>query len=146
MYCPTCRKKSLKELEVEETGVKVDVCKACRGIWFDAAELEGTVPVAAKRLGVPSGAPRTNRVCPRCRELLSTFPYPQTEITVDMCKRCRGLWLDKGELIQVRQVRSQLKKKGKLKEYALGGVKGTLRRFVDTALSVFNLREDSGAM
>ena len=35
--CPKC---GLELVEVEREAVKVDVCKACSGIWLDAGELE----------------------------------------------------------------------------------------------------------
>ena len=135
MDCPNCRTGTLGEYRVKGTGVKVDVCAQCRGIWFDGGELDGSVAVAAKELRVPSGAASTRRVCPRCNEPLYASKYPQTLVIVDMCKQCNGLWLDAGELTELQAVRSAMKRRGELEELApVTGAKGALLRFVDTAI------------
>jgi Zn-finger nucleic acid-binding protein len=66
---------------------------------------------------------------------LYTFPYPQTRVTIEMCKACRGLWLDAGEFKQIRQAREQLPSlEEPAQEADAGGVKGTLIRFIDAAI------------
>ena len=36
-------------------------------------------------------------ICPRCT-LASLDSRPRENVTVDVCPRCRGVWLDRGEL------------------------------------------------
>jgi len=105
-------------------------------VWFDAQELEAVMDVASKELDIPSKARESETLsCPRCLSRLFHFEYPQTLVRVDMCKECRGLWLDGGEFTEIKTIRKSLEKRGKLEEYALpGGVKGGLLRFIDAAI------------
>lgn len=136
MLCPKCRNTTLKRITVKGTGVKVDRCSRCRGIWFDAEELEAVLHVAAKELAVPSGAEKsTSLSCMRCDSPLFRFEYPQTYVQVDMCKKCRGLWLDSGELTEIKVVRRSLQESGDLEKFApVTGAKGHVLRFIDTAI------------
>lgn len=36
-------------------------------------------------------------ICPRCT-LASLDRRPREDVTIDVCLRCRGVWLDRGEL------------------------------------------------
>ncbi len=137
MRCPKCRNSSLEEVSVKSAGVRVDHCPRCKGVWFDAHELEAALDVAAKKLEIPSKARESESLsCPRCLSRLFHFQYPQTLVQVDMCKDCHGLWLDAGEFIEIKTIRQSLEKRGKLEEYALpGGVKGGLLRLIDTAIN-----------
>ena len=136
MKCPMCRTKTMKRHTVKGTAVKVDACGSCCGIWFDAEELERAVDVAAKALTVPSKTQPISRICPRCAEVLYQCKYPQTYVAIDMCKSCGGLWLERGELKEIRVVRARLKKKGILEEKApVTGVKGSLLGLIDSAIS-----------
>jgi hypothetical protein len=93
-------------LELDE--VEVDYCPNCRGVWLDAGELELVIDKTggqAATLGdvlqaegdAPADAPRR---CPRCRRRMR---QPNLEgggepVTVDVCPRGHGVWLDDGEL------------------------------------------------
>lgn len=119
MTCPRCQ---VSLSEVARAGVVADTCGTCRGLWLDRDELlamaasaggaqrsrkdgdrctgAGHVPTtrAGRRLSGTgeSGALR----CPRCGDVLC-----QTQrhgARVDECRRCRGVWLDDGELERVR--------------------------------------------
>jgi Zn-finger nucleic acid-binding protein len=138
MQCPKCPNSDLKEATVKSSGVRVDCCPLCRGVWFDAGELEAVLRVAAKELRVPPSAQKSVvHSCPRCHSSLYRFQYPQTYVKIEMCKRCGGLWLDAGEFNEIKAVRRALEKSGELEEYAQPtGVKGGLLRFIDTAIEV----------
>ena len=132
MVCPKCRKATLKEMQVGDIKTLVDQCRSCGGIWFDRKELEAIMDLAVKDLEIPSGAEDTNRACPRDFEALYAFKYPQTEVTVDMCRRCDGLWLDGGELTEIRKIRDQLAERGELKKGGRAkGLMGGLERLFD---------------
>jgi len=36
-------------------------------------------------------------VCPRCRTAVLD-PRSRADVTIDVCRSCRGIWLDRGEL------------------------------------------------
>ncbi len=132
MHCPKCSKATLAELHVGDARTAVDRCRSCGGIWFDRRELEVIMDIAARDLTIPSGAEETRRACPRDFEKLLTFRYPQTEVMVDMCRRCQGLWLDGGELTEICTIRKQLDQHGELNGNAPAtGVAGGLERLFD---------------
>ena len=113
MDCPKCK----GELEVKkaaEQKLEIDVCPECEGIWFDKKELGKMMPVARKKLEVHWKAARQDYLCPRCGLGLYEFKYPQTDVHVDMCKRCEGLWLDGGEFEAIEQTRQSLRQMGRL--------------------------------
>ena len=138
LRCPKCRQSVLKEVSPKNSDVCVDACPTCKGLWFDAKELNALLDVAVKDLKVPSDARREGPICPRCVKPLFAFKYPQTLVTIDLCKECGGLWLDSGEFREVKAVRARLAAEGKLDEHApVSGVKGALLRFLRSAMSGF---------
>jgi uncharacterized protein len=105
MLCPVCRDE-LVIVEFDE--VELDACPDCRGIWFDAQELQQLFEAA----GVPEHLhcleerleqlPRagSRRRCPRCggRIVPVRAPAAAHEVILDECPRGHGLWFDQGEL------------------------------------------------
>ena len=96
VQCPKCVTTELKEMRLEKAGITVHGCMRCKGIWFDAGELGKVMRVAAKDFRVPSHAEKSERLCPGCGKELYTFHYPQTYVTVEMCKKCKGLRRQRG--------------------------------------------------
>lgn len=108
MNCPSCEH-ALRQMEI--AGLTLDRCPQCGGYWLDDGELSalarrlsGLKPVSEwdarsiLRLPVP---PHKNpqRRCPRCRVILNNFNYCyNSNILLDRCPRCRGIWADAGEL------------------------------------------------
>lgn len=85
----------------------LDRCHACGAMWFDATELAAVLADKSKiaRLDVggdsnaAQGFAPGGRVCPRDGAALATVPHTsQTHIQVDLCRTCRGVLLDAGEL------------------------------------------------
>ena len=135
LRCPACGKAQLTEKTVTKAGAKVDLCSTCYGTWFDGCELESVSSVAVKHLAPPPTAEASERLCPRCEKPMSCFNYPQTLVTVDMCRKCRGIWLDGSELREIVTVREGLKKSGApLDAGEPGGVKGALIHLIDQAI------------
>ncbi len=95
--CPKCRDR-LYERRIKDSGIGVDVCPTCHGMWFDNRELEAALDLKAPERFVPREAPRSGRRCPGCRVFMSRFDYPETDVEVDMCEGGHGIWLDSGEL------------------------------------------------
>ena len=135
MHCPKCVKTSLKQYKVQKTDVVVDACARCKGVWFDEDELNEVLPVASKDLQLPSDAKPTRMTCPKCRIPLEAFNYPQTYVKIDMCRECKGLWLYRSELKEIRVVRRHLKKKGTIETHApVVGFKGDLLSWINGAI------------
>ncbi len=133
MNCPRCRDQKLRERTLN--GVRIDYCDGCEGIWFDAEELEQAEALAASGVDVPPDAKEGSCLCPKCHAVMYEFYYPQTYCSIDMCKKCKGLWLDAKELTEIRVVRGHHKKKGKLEKVAPPtGIKGALVNFVNSTL------------
>jgi len=106
MNCPACK---APLIVVERAGIELDYCLACKGLWFDAEELnllaqalklDVEVPdVATLPLAQTQEAPRR---CPRCRKKMDKVLMGEGEkVLLDRCKRGHGLWFDAGELRQV---------------------------------------------
>jgi Zn-finger nucleic acid-binding protein len=107
--------------------IEVDVCPACGGLWLDHGEIErlGRVdqaPVDTLRKSLTGGAPAglsdTTTSCPACPGTLREVKLGP--VRVDYCTKCKGIFLDKGEL-----------------DSALASVKGsTLEQVIALASSV----------
>ncbi|MHB0958415.1 MAG: zf-TFIIB domain-containing protein [Pirellulaceae bacterium] len=105
MLCPVCHEPMII---VEFGNIELDTCLSCRGLWFDAQELEqlferAGVPERICELELqlnrlPHAGPRRN--CPRCRSRLEPVRAPSLsgETILDECPRGDGLWFDQGEL------------------------------------------------
>ena len=114
MRCPKCQTDTLHATPIQGKAFMVETCSNCRGIWFDPAELKRLMTVAIDEVQIPERAETTSLACPKCAAALSRFDYPQTDILVEMCPACGGLWLDSGEMKQIRLIRESLDTKGDL--------------------------------
>lgn len=110
MNCPACENQLS---EMEAGGIKVDVCRACGGIWFDNFELmkvdEPHESAGEALLDIAGGESvevdhDRARSCPRCDDmsLRRHFFSPLKQVEVDECPGCGGIWLDVGELAALR--------------------------------------------
>lgn len=111
MKCPACGNTLLEAAFGE---VLLDVCAGgCGGIWFDKDELDRfdgsndqQIESIFKIERGPSKAFDLEAVrnCPRCPEqtLWRRYYDPQNSVVVDQCPNCSGIWLDVGELEQIR--------------------------------------------
>ena len=112
MKCP----KDSTELKpiTYEADVQVDACDTCGGMWLDQGELERVesnivndysealkrVPrgtINAMEMARQEAAP--DRTCPKCGGTMEKREHGYcSQIIVDVCPACRGVWLDRGEL------------------------------------------------
>jgi Zn-finger nucleic acid-binding protein len=95
-------------------GLAVDACRGgCGGIWFDNFELS-RVDEAKEKLGEVLAALefdpnavvlREKRPCPKCAgiTMLQHKFSREKPVTVDECPNCGGVWLDGGELAEIRR-------------------------------------------
>ena len=127
MKCPVCS----NELHEYNAGsIQVDICRdGCSGIWLDKSELEKCdeydEPFPQDLLRIRKIANvvidyNKVRSCPRCasQTLTRVVLDPEIRFEIDLCPKCKGNWLDIGELENIRRKQkkeSELNKR--LEEY-----------------------------
>lgn len=114
----------------------VDVCAKCGGVWFDKGELKlvvnqlivenkvkaanTTVPFT-KRMIEKTDQNEGYRTCPKCGLTMKKLNYAyDSNVFVDKCQGCEGIWTDKGEVKQIAQF---LKKDPQVQEIGVSLVK-----------------------
>lgn len=109
LICPNCKSDSLRQVTFHKT--RVERCDKCRGLWFDRDELSQTVAQDDKFLewfdidlwknkeGFEVVA--SQKLCPVCHKNLYQVDYNKSDIKVDICNSCRGIWLDRGEFKKI---------------------------------------------
>ncbi len=133
MDCPKCVGK-LQHKQVEN--VEIDVCFVCEGIWFDENELKKIITLDSQDFkhrsfdreefdgkeisGLRQELDKKEAVCPRCGngvKLVSKEYHGKNKINVDVCAKCNGIWLDGGEISELRK-RDLVDMKDKLDQHA----------------------------
>lgn len=110
MKCPNCKNQELSQ-KIKIGGIEIDMCPSCQGLWFEEDELRKTkdIKVAdAKWFDFDlwkeqSGfkISKTDKKCPICNEFVYVINYNDSDIEIDVCKKCHGIWLDKGEFKKI---------------------------------------------
>jgi membrane associated rhomboid family serine protease len=119
MKCPSC---ATRLREVKSRMVLIDVCPKCAGVWFDSGEFvdfvrsltedEEILPMIPRlfqprQVHALTDVEEPEKICPRCDLPMRTFNYASdSNVFLDKCPSCNGLWADAGE---VRQVARHLK-------------------------------------
>jgi Zn-finger nucleic acid-binding protein len=101
--CPKCRT-DMEQIDYE--GVEIDRCRNCKGLWFDAGEIEVLSTknaAAALDTGDVATGMQHNAIqdyeCPRCSDTMKpTVDARQPHISFETCNACHGSFLDAGEL------------------------------------------------
>jgi len=117
MNCPICKEKLKKAVFY---GVEVDYCPKCLGLWFEQDELSQAKDDKDKDLNwldIPLWKEKAKfrisqagKLCPSCSVPMYEVNYGDSNIKVDLCNVCKGIWLDRGEF---KKVIDYLKEKGK---------------------------------
>jgi Zn-finger nucleic acid-binding protein len=97
-----------------EADISVEACPACQGVWLDHGELERIqesvehdysselqrVPdFVARAYAMARAKGAAVRDCPSCGTGLDRAEYGYcSQILIDVCRHCRGIWLDRDEL------------------------------------------------
>ncbi len=111
MKCPACE----RQLSNKAVGtIEVDTCEnGCGGIWFDQFEFKKfdepheTAGVSLLDISVDpdiSVDHAKKRHCPKCNgiTMMRHFYSVKKQVEIDECPSCGGIWLDSGELKQIR--------------------------------------------
>jgi Zn-finger nucleic acid-binding protein len=100
-------------------GFEIDFCSSCHGLWFD----EGQFRIAIQKFSdfslpekyqlAPENEPPKNKVlasqernihCSRDNSIMKTLNYGGgSNVFLDRCDTCKGIWLDKGEIVLVKK-------------------------------------------
>ena len=101
--CPRCRV-AMRVRELKD-GVRVDVCPQCKGMWLDHGELKALVEARMSERSGPevlANGERTEFNCPDCEQPLFTRRFERrSDILIEQCSQCAGIFLDVGELKEV---------------------------------------------
>ncbi|MBU1102361.1 zf-TFIIB domain-containing protein [Patescibacteria group bacterium] len=131
LVCPNCKSDSLRQIAFHKT--KVARCDQCQGLWFNRDELSKTVAEEDKFLEwldidlwknkegfkvVFSG-----KICPVCDKNLYQVNYNKSDIQVDVCNSCHGVWLDRGEFKKIINYLEQKVDTESLSEYFKDSIK-----------------------
>jgi len=111
MHCPACSG-SLREVKMQL--VTAEICSQCGGIWFDKHKLKWAANQLAitekidpnelrvmfeKRTVEKPDKTEMIRACPKCMLAMKKINYAyDSNIIIDRCGKCGGVWTDKGEL------------------------------------------------
>jgi uncharacterized protein len=109
MNCPNCNATLENRYVVD---VQVETCPQCHGVWFASGQfdevkeeinhdlrwMEVDLWKDAQHITVDQHA---ERKCPLDQTPLASVRYGPTDVTVDTCTKCRGIWLDAGEFEKI---------------------------------------------
>jgi len=109
MICPNCKKETLEKIRFHKS--EIDRCSQCHGVWFERDELRKSKDEKdqylkwldvdlwreAKKIQVFSSI----KTCHSCKESLYEVKYGESNIKVDICNSCQGVWLDGGEFKKI---------------------------------------------
>lgn len=106
MQCPACKAETVI---IEHQGIELDYCLSCKGVWFDAGELELLLescgvndcrPFLDDMLQRPADkVAEAPRKCPRCRrKMRKVLVDAAGTVPVDVCCHGHGIWFDHKEV------------------------------------------------
>ena len=121
LTCPSCGKK-MQKIFLNEQNFNIDIClDGCGGIFFDNRELkkvdeksecinEILAAIKDKKFTKPNTTAK--RRCPACNAVMvqNNSKY-SCEFKVDECYSCGGVFLDSGELLNIRKESSNEEEK-----------------------------------
>lgn len=120
LTCPACTKELTRNTD-DLSGLEIDSCFFCHGLWFDYNELRRffSAPKLYNKFRLPQhnfkvkihDAP-AERLCPRCEHSVLK-EVTLDEVVVDECHSCKGIWLDSGEVCRLIDLYGDGKLKGK---------------------------------
>jgi Zn-finger nucleic acid-binding protein len=111
MPCPSC---PIDLQQVSFEGVVIDLCPSCAGIWFDQGELgkikSSSIHALAELDDLASefeerAEAQLSKICPRDGTSLTPYFFLHTtNIELDWCPNCNGIWVEDGELAKINEL------------------------------------------
>lgn len=109
--------------------ITLDMCPDCRGVWYDADELETLLGTNFDYNLILNRMTRgtSRHKCPDCDAGMTSFSYTcgQDTLVIDQCTSCRGFWLDRNEYHDLKKLLQSFR-----------GVSGAPSSFVSAARPV----------
>jgi len=95
--------------------LEIDQCFVCGGVWFDKGELdkyttEKITIIDASSVGAALDKEMDTKEgkCPKCLVAMKKVPYEkEPSITLDVCEKCGGIWLDSTEIDRVERANKE---------------------------------------
>lgn len=147
LKCPDCAGDLHEVVAESQYGIKIrlDQCFNCGGIWFDSLELYplpkdevGKIDsIKLEKLQENSFLGNGKKLCPKCQIELENFKdlnFPKG-LEAEHCKKCGGIWMNRGEAIEFKKWQEEKKKssadpENKDKEFQ-ENIKGLLESYRD---------------
>jgi len=136
MLCPLCK---IEMKKVIFYGVEIDYCPKCLGFWFEEDELRRAKDEKDKDLSWLDidlwqdkrkfKISQTQKYCPVCLTPLYSVRYADSQIQVDICSLCQGIWLDRGEFKKIIDYLKDKEKEEILENYFKNLIKEGLEVF-----------------
>jgi Mlc titration factor MtfA (ptsG expression regulator)/Zn-finger nucleic acid-binding protein len=117
MQCP--RDGTSLKMQTYEADIQVDVCPSCRGMWLDGGKLQRiqetierdyskeltSIPPKPDASALARQREEPALRCPRCaRPMVRKAHAYCSEVLIDVCAQCDGIWLDHREIEELEQV------------------------------------------
>ena len=108
-----CPRDHGKLTSTEVASLRIDRCAQCGGSWYDLDELRllkdkesqgdySWIDIDLWKDRDKFRAARQQRLtCPKAGHPMTTVHYGDSPITVDLCPKCKGVWLDKDEYDEI---------------------------------------------
>jgi membrane associated rhomboid family serine protease/Zn-finger nucleic acid-binding protein len=135
MHCPRC---TFPIEPVMSRGVEIEHCRRCQGTFFDAGEAPGQLGEGARfdswrELWAAHEAEPSELRCPKDASpmLAHSVAMGEASVSIDVCPRCRGMWLDRDEGRQLQPL-----VEGGLRGHGIGGY--LFQFFTQLPLEVWN--------
>ncbi len=138
MKCPIHKDTELKKAVFYDT--EVDYCPQGLGVWFEEGELRIAKDTKEENLDwldvdlweekAKMEISKEGKECPSCEVPMYELSYDNSDITVDVCNLCYGLWLDRGEFEKIIDYLRSKSSKEMLDNYG--------KAFLEEAAEVFS--------
>ncbi|HEY5048030.1 MAG TPA: zf-TFIIB domain-containing protein [Rhizomicrobium sp.] len=106
MKCPIC---GTELVQSRRSGVEVELCPTCKGMWLSRAELEQLEDKVFdfgddKKGTLVFDSTVTDAKCPQCEKPLRRFRYRLFDLEMDFCDEGHGFWLEADEDARVLEL------------------------------------------
>ena len=109
MRCPECNEDMTS---VGFRGVKINECPSCHGRWFDREGLRQVKDMTDEDLrwldfdpfgkeADPQPEDAVRPRCPVCKEHMDALRYAESNVEIQRCLHCHGVWLHQGEFEKI---------------------------------------------